>query len=207
MSHHHSHNHELKGKASPAILFLCIIVNIVFVAAEAMAGVYANSSALLSDAGHNLADVLGLLLSFAAVSLERHRCTKELSNWITLANGFLLLATVLAVVYDSAGALLVPSHVKGDVVILTALAGIVINGFTVIMLVRSCEKGNINIKVAYLHALSDMLVSLGVLLSGAVVGLTGFDLIDPLVSLCVSLSISAAAVKLLVNAIKNIKKS
>lgn len=206
MSHHHSHSHQA-WNASPAILLVCIVVNILFVAAEALAGEYGNSSALLSDAGHNLGDVLGLLLSFVAVGLERHRNTKRLSNWITLANGLLLLAAVLAIVYESVGALFAPSRVKGSVVMFAAAAGIVINGFTVFVLAKSCEKGNINIKVAYLHALSDMLVSAGVLLSGAVVYFTGFDLIDPLVSLLVSVSIFVAALKLVGNALRNIKKS
>lgn len=207
MAHHHFHNYRQATGVSPAVILLCIIVNLVFVAVEAMAGFYGNSSALLSDAGHNLGDVLGLLLSFVAISLEQHKHTERLSHWITLSNGLLLLVTMLLVLSESVSALLVPSQVKGNVVIFTAMSGIIINGFTVLVLLGSGRKSNINIRVAYLHALSDMLVSVGVVLSGVVVHFTGYDLIDPIASICISVSISVATVKLVCNAIKNIKMS
>lgn len=195
MAHHHSHSVAEGTKIST--LWLCIIINLLFVAIEAVIGWKSASVSLLSDAGHNLSDALGLLLSLLAVWLlsSSSQFAKQWSARVSVLNASLLLLAVFIIVVESIRKLAHPEEVNASAVMLTALAGIVINAFTAYLLKRGKEK-DINLKLAYLHAATDALVSVGVVISGSIIHFSGWNLIDPIVSLLISVVIAVPAVKL-----------
>lgn len=208
MAHSHHHGHDGGPKNTPIrVLYLCLVLNLLFVAAEAWAGWRSNSTGLLSDAGHNLADVLGLLLSLIALYMERAkgRINKKLSKYVTLMNGLLLIGAVSLIIFESIEKIVHPQQVHAETVIIVSVAAIVVNGFTAWLLMRG-EKNDINIKAAYLHAASDMLVSVAVVISGIIISFTGWNIIDPALSLLVSFFIAVPALKLVIAALKNIIK-
>ena len=200
-SHKHSH-----GNASVKTLYLCLALNVAFVAIEAMIGWKSNSTGLLSDAGHNLSDALGLLLSLVAICLDRtkDRDSQKVSKYITLVNGLLLLIAVVIIVIESIGKIVAPQSVDSNAVIVTSLAAIIVNGITAYLLMKG-RNDNINVKTAYLHAATDMLVSVGVVISGIVIFLTGFNIIDPIVSLVITAIIAVPAIELVIETVKSIK--
>ena len=206
MAHSHNHSHTGGLKNTPVrILYVCLVVNLLFVVAEALAGWQSNSTGLLSDAGHNLGDTLGLLLSLIAIYLSRAKgdLSKGVSKYITLANGLLLLGAVALIVYESVEKIINPHEVNAETVIIVSAVAIIINGLTAWILMRS-EGNDINIKAAYLHAATDMLVSVSVVISGIIISFTGWNIIDPVLSLAVSLFIAIPTIKLVVSALKNI---
>lgn len=208
MAHSHHHGHDGGPKNTPIrVLYLCLVLNLLFVAAEAWAGWRSNSTGLLSDAGHNLADVLGLLLSLIAIYMERAKgnINKKLSKYVTLTNGLLLIGAVSLIIFESIEKIVHPQQVHAETVIIVSVAAIVVNGFTAWLLMRG-EKNDINIKAAYLHAASDMLVSVAVVISGIIISFTGWNIIDPALSLLVSFFIAVPALKLVIAALKNIIK-
>lgn len=208
MAHSHHHGHDGGPKNTPIrVLYLCLVLNLLFVAAEAWAGWRSNSTGLLSDAGHNLADVLGLLLSLIALYMERAKVSinKKLSKYVTLTNGLLLIGAVSVIIFESIEKIVHPQQVHAETVIIVSVAAIVVNGFTAWLLMRG-EKNDINIKAAYLHAASDMLVSVAVVISGIIISFTGWNIIDPALSLLVSFFIAVPALKLVIAALKNIIK-
>lgn len=203
--HHHQHHHETAG--IPArVLVLAIVINVIFVATEAGMGWWSNSTGLLSDAGHNLSDVLGLILSLIAIGLESRArsSSKKISRYITLANGLLLMAAVVLILVESIEKIISPVEVNGTAVIVTSAIAIFINGFTAWLLMRG-GSDNINIKAAFLHAATDMLVSVAVVVSGVIIRVSGWNLVDPLLSLIVTVIIAVPTVKLLIHTVKEIR--
>jgi cobalt-zinc-cadmium efflux system protein len=195
-AHGHSHSHEpgSYGKAFAA----GIALNVVFVVVEAVYGILGNSLALLSDAGHNLSDVLGLVIAWAAILLGNKRPSgkrtygfKSSSILAALFNAVFLLAAVGGIAWEAIQRFRHPAEVSGTTVIIVALIGIVINGATA-LLFASGRKGDINIKGAFLHMAADAMVSLGVVIAGGIILATGWTWIDPVVSLaiCVIIFIS-----------------
>lgn len=203
MKHSHTHFNE---NTSIKTLYVCFILNIAFVAIETVIGWNSNSTGLLSDAGHNLSDALGLLLSLVAIYLgkSKNKNNQKVSKYVTLVNGSLLLLAVIIIVIESIEKVIIPQSVDGEAVLFTSLVAIIINGATAYLLTKG-EIGNINIKAAYLHAATDMLVSVGVLLSGIAIMITGLNIIDPIVSLIITAIISVPTIKLVIEAIKSIK--
>jgi cobalt-zinc-cadmium efflux system protein len=189
----HAHSH---APASFDRAFLVgIALNTGFVIAEAVYGFLANSLALLADAGHNLSDVLGLLLAWVAASLAKRAPSARFTYGMkrtpilaSLANAMLLLVASGAIVYEAVQRFSTPAPVAETTVIWVALVGIVINGATALAFV-SGRKNDINIRGAFLHMVADAVVSLGVVLSGLVVLATGWMWIDPAVSIAVALVI------------------
>lgn len=188
-------------------LLLCIIINVAFVAAEAVVGICSNSTGLLSDAGHNLSDVLGIMLALVALRMEKSgsRDSERVSRYVTLANAALLLAAVALIVKESISKIIAPEEVDGAAIMITAGVAIFVNGFTTWLLMRKND-GNINMKAAYLHAATDTLVSVGVVISGLVISLTGWSVVDPVISLVITAVIAVPAVKLFVDTVRLIKK-
>ncbi len=169
-----------------------IALNIAFVAVEATYGFIANSMALLADAGHNLSDVLGLLLAWGATWLARRPPSRRFSYGLrgatilaALANAIILLIAVAFIVYNAVMRLIIPDLVQGETVMIVAAVGIVINGVTAWMFARG-RKGDINIRGAYLHMVADALVSAGVVVAGLLIASTGWLWIDPVTSLIVA---------------------
>ena len=147
---------------------------------------------LLSDAGHNLSDVAGLLLAMLAFRLSQSPATsrytygyKKSTVLISLLNSLILLIAVGVIVAESIGRMLHPEAVTGDAIAWTAGVGVLVNGFTAWLFMR--DKGrDLNVRGAFLHMAADALVSVGVLLSGVIISWTGWRLIDPIVGLAVA---------------------
>lgn len=208
MAHHHSHNHTKHSVSTPiGTLYLCIAINIIFVAAEAFAGWRSNSAGLLSDAGHNLSDALGLLLSLIAIYMNRakNKASQIASKYITLGNGLLLLVAIALIIYESIDKIINPLLINTTTVISVSSVAILINGLTAWLLMKG-QGNDINIKAAYLHAATDMLVSVCVVISGIIISVTGWNIIDPLLSLAVSIFIAFPTIKLILTAVKSIRK-
>lgn len=200
-SHVHEHNHTLTSLNS--IFIVCIIINLLFVIIEAGAGFIFNSLGLLSDAGHNLSDVFSLLLSLFAFRMSKHRSTehftygyKKSTVLVSLLNAIILLIAVGAIIIESIYKLKQPEQVSGAAVSWTAGIGILVNGVTAWLLMKN-QKHDLNVRGAFLHMAMDTLVSVGVVISGIIIMLTGFVLIDTFISLVIALLILASTWKLL----------
>jgi cobalt-zinc-cadmium efflux system protein len=174
---------------------LAVGLNIVFVAIEGGFGFLSNSVALIADAGHNLSDVLGLLCAWAAMALSRRppgaRFTYGLGRSSVLAaltNAVLLLLACGAIAWEAIGRLAAPPAVAGITVMAVAGSGIVINGVSA-WLLHAGSHGDLNRRSAYLHMLGDAAVSAGVVVSGAIIWLTGWSRLDPIVSIAIVVAI------------------
>lgn len=206
MAHIHSHNHTDHSVNAPVrILYICLAINLIFVAAEAFTGWKSNSTGLLSDAGHNLSDALGLLLSLVAIYMNRSRnkASQKVSRYITLVNGLLLLGAIVLIVYESIDKIINPQEINATAVIAVSSLAILINGLTAWLLMKG-RGDDINIKAAYLHAATDALVSISVVISGIIISTTGCMIIDPLLSLAVSIFIALPTINLIHTALKTI---
>jgi cobalt-zinc-cadmium efflux system protein len=188
--HHHHHHHAAPADASRAFIF-AIILNTAFVFIEFGYGVIAHSTALMADAGHNLSDVLGLGLSWAAALLSKKRPEgrytyglRSSSILAALGNAMLLLVACGGIAVEAAQRFLHPAPVSGVTVSVVAAIGIAINGFSA-WLFMSGSKGDLNLRSAFLHMAFDALVSLAVVVSGALMLYTGWYWIDPLLSLLI----------------------
>ena len=168
-----------------------IVLNTAFVLIEAGYGVVSNSVALIADAGHNLSDVLGLLVAWVAAILVKRapkgRFTYGLrgsSIMAALFNAVFLLVAIGAIAVEAVQRFFRPEPVGGVTVMIVAGVGILINGVTA-WLFASGRKGDLNIRGAFLHMLSDALVSAGVVVGGLVILLTGWSWLDPAISLAI----------------------
>jgi cobalt-zinc-cadmium efflux system protein len=190
--HAHGHGHHHHPADFGRAFAIGIILNLGFVAVEAIYGWQANSMALLADAGHNLADVLGLATAWVGAVLAKRPASRRFSYGFrgasilaALVNAVLLLIAVCLIVYHAAWRLIVPDLVQGETVILVAAVGIVINMGTALMFVRG-RKSDVNVRGAYLHMVADALVSAGVVVAGFGIQFTGWLWIDPVTSLIVA---------------------
>ncbi|WP_131118289.1 cation diffusion facilitator family transporter [Lichenihabitans psoromatis] len=199
---HAGHNHGIGGHVHAPANFgrafaIGIGLNTAFVLVEAGAGVYGHSVALLADAGHNVSDILGLMVAWLAQSLAQRvpsqRFTYGLRGSSILAalfNAIFLLVVVGALSLEAIQRLFAPEPVAGGTVMIVAAIGVAINGLTA-YLFASGRHNDINIKGAYMHMAADALVSVGVIAAGAVILLTGWLWVDPVVSLVVNAIIVA----------------
>lgn len=211
-SHHHSpiqgngHGHGAQdfGRAFAT----GIILNGIFVAIEASYGLIAGSMALLADAGHNLSDVLGLVIAWVGANLAKRspspRFTYGLRGSSILAallNALLLLVAIGAIALEAVNRLGDPQPVAGRTVIIVAAIGIVINTATALLFARG-RKGDINIRGAFIHMAADAAVSAGVVIGALVMMGTGYGWIDPVMSLVIAAIILWNTWGLLVDAVK-----
>ncbi len=197
--HPHDHNHH-EHHSHTSVNFdrafaIGIFLNISFVVIEGSFGIATNSLALLADAGHNLSDVLGLAVAWVATLLVRRKPSQNFTFGLrsssilaALANAVFLLLALGGIAWEAIGRFKSPPTVEGGTVIAVAFAGILINGATA-YLFSSGRKSDLNIKGAYLHMLGDALVSAGVAVAGFIMLKTGWNWLDPMVSLFVSLVI------------------
>lgn len=191
MSHDHSHTPADFGRA----FLIGILLNSGFIVLEVIFGLFSNSLALLADAGHNVSDVLGLVLAWTASELaKRAASARRTYGWkratvlAALFNALLLLLGVGAIAWEALGRFREPVSVTGSTVIWVAAAGILVNGVTA-LLFHAGRKSDLNVRGAFLHMAADAGVSLGVMLSGVVIFFTNWTWLDPLVSLLVALFI------------------
>lgn len=183
MSHNHTHT-TTYGKA----FAVGIGLNIAFVAIEIFYGLLANSSALLADAGHNIGDVLSLIFAWAAITLANKKPKgkytyglRKTTILVSILNALLLFGAVIAIGWDAMGKFTNPEPVVGSQVMIVAGIGVVINTITALMFMKG-QKDDLNIKGAFLHMAADAGVSLGVVIAGLIIHLTGILWIDPLMS-------------------------
>lgn len=197
-SHEHAHGHAGHSHAPQDFgraFAIGIILNTLFVIVEAGYGFFSNSMALLADAGHNLSDVLGLVVAWVAAVLAKRPPTarytyglRSSSILAALANAVLLLVAVGAIILEAIQRLLNPEPVAGMTMIVVAAIGILINGFTA-WLFMSGKDGDLNIRGAYLHMAADAAISAGVVVAGLVILMTGWQWVDPVVSLVIAVVI------------------
>ncbi|MDB5034988.1 MAG: cation efflux protein [Chlorobi bacterium] len=201
MGHDHNHSHGHGHSHGPATynraFAIGVGLNLAFVGVEAFYGIMAHSVALVADAGHNLSDVLGLLLAWGASYLarrlptERHTYGLRRSSILAaLLNAVLLLVAVGGIAWESLRRLGDPGPVSGGIVMWVAALGIVVNGVTALLFAKG-RKGDINIRGAFLHMAADAAVSLGVVIAGFAINATGLTWIDPVVSLVIITVITA----------------
>jgi cobalt-zinc-cadmium efflux system protein len=195
-SHHHSHGHGHGHSHAPVdysrAFAIGLALNLGFVGVEVFYGLVADSVALLADAGHNLSDVLGLVLAWGAAVLSKRRPTSRYTyGWrrssilAAFLNALILMVVTGGIAWEAIQRFWHPVPVQGGIIIVVALIGIVINGITA-MLFMSGRKSDINIRAAFLHMVGDALVSLGVVLAGIGILLTGWQWLDPAFSLIIS---------------------
>lgn len=190
MSHDHSHIRQPENFGRT--FAIGITLNLAFVAVEATFGILSGSMALLADAGHNLSDVLGLVLAWGGAILSRRppsgRYTYGLRGSSILAallNALLLLVAIGAIVWEAIGRFREPQPLAGSTVIIVAGIGMIINTATALLFARG-RKGDLNIRGAFLHMAADAAVSAGVVVAGLLILLTGATWIDPVVSLLIA---------------------
>lgn len=180
-----------------------IALNFAFVIIEVIYGLLAHSMALVADAGHNLSDVLGLGLSLGATILARRRPSirrtyglRRSTILASLTNALVLLFVTGGIAWESVQRLFHPEAVRGMTVIVVALIGVGINGFSALLFAAG-RKGDLNVRSAFLHLASDAGLAMGVALSGGVVLLTGWHWLDPAVSIALALFILGSTWSLL----------
>lgn len=186
MSHSHDHGVDF-GRA----FAIGIALNSAFIVAEVVFGLFSHSLTLLADAGHNLGDVLGLVMAWAAASLQSRSATerytygfRRTSVLAALFNALLLLVSVGAIAWEAIRRIVHPEAVAGLTIIWVAAIGVVVNGVTAWMF-ASGRKGDLNIRGAFLHMTADAAVSVGVVIAGLILLRTGWTLVDPITSLVI----------------------
>jgi cobalt-zinc-cadmium efflux system protein len=192
----HDHDHDPAGHVHAPASFgtafaVGIGLNLTFVAVEFVYGVLANSVALIADAGHNLSDVLGLVIAWVASVLTRQPPSSRFTYGFggssivaALFNAVLLLVAVGAIAWEAALRLFHPEPVASGTVMIVAAIGIIVNGVTA-GLFASGRKSDLNIRGAFLHMIADAAVSAGVVVAGMIMLYTGWLWLDPLTSLVI----------------------
>jgi len=216
-SHNHSHDHSHAGHhhhqvsasdAANGAFIAGIVLNSAYVVVQAVAGFMTHSMALLSDAGHNLSDVASLVLSLLAFRLAKVKPTdsftygyKKTTILAALTNAVVLLVTIGMLGYESVNRLLHPRPVEGGIVAIVAGIGIVINLGSALLFFRNKDH-DLNTKGAYLHLLTDAMVSLGVVVAGIVISYTNWYWLDGAVSIAVLLVILVGTWSLLTDSLR-----
>lgn len=198
----HDHHHV---DHSSRQLFLALFFTLGFAGVEAVTGWFANSLALMGDAGHMVTDSVSLGLAALAARLARRPASETLSYGFgraevvsAMINAFFMLAIVAGIVYNAIGRIRNPPEVQGMMVLVVAAIGLIVN--IAVAWVLSRGERTINIRGAMLHVMGDLLGSVAALTSGAVILLTGWTPVDPLLSLFISALILVSALRLLLEA-------
>lgn len=189
MSHNHSHSHSI-GNYNRAFA-IGVSLNVVFVVIEITYGLFADSLALIADAGHNISDVVSLLLAWGASVLATKGTTdkrtygfRKVTVVASLVSAILLLVALGGITWEAIGRFQNPRPVEGITVIVVASIGVIINAFTALLFVQG-QKHDLNIRGAFLHMAADAGVSLGVVIAGVFILMEGWLWVDPLVSLVI----------------------
>lgn len=187
-----AHDHDHPNQPLTRRLVISTALTLAFVLAEAAAGLFANSLALLADAGHNLADALALAVSWYAVWMARRPATARktygyhrVGILAALVNAVSLVLIALAIAWEAIQRLRNPEPVAGGWMIAVAFAAAVLNG-AISLWLRKDAAHDLNVRAAFIHMLGDFVAALGVIVAGVVVALTGSSLADPIVSLLIA---------------------
>jgi cobalt-zinc-cadmium efflux system protein len=204
MEHSHSYNSTINlGNAFK----IGISFNIIYVIIEVFCGIRSNSMALIADAGHNFSDVVVLAFSWVAIVLSQRKPTTKFTYGfrrstilVALLNTIFLISAVVFIIWETIGRLKHPAEVKSLTVIITASAGIIVNGITAWLFMKD-QGHDLNIRSAFLHFIADTLVSLGVVVAGIIMIFTRVVWIDSTVSLIIVAVILYSSYKLLINSV------
>ncbi len=210
-SHDHGHRHDHDRAHAPAhfsrAFAIGIALNLAYLVAEAGFGVAANSLALISDAAHNLGDVLALAAAWGAASLATRQPSgrytyglRRTSIFAAVGNAVVLLIVTGGVAWQAIVRLLAPEPTHGLTVIVVAAVGIVVNGGTALLFLRG-RKDDLNIRGAFQHMAADAAIALGVVMAGAAILATGWQWLDPAAGLVVGAAIVAGTWSLLREAV------
>jgi cobalt-zinc-cadmium efflux system protein len=193
--HHHAHDrhHSFKGPVKAGTAFaIAVVLNLAFVAAEIAAGMISGSVALIADAGHNLSDVLSLLLAWGASVLAARppseRFTyglKSSSILAAIANAALLWVAVGAILVETVHRFTNPAPVAGTTMMVVAAIGIAVNALSAMLFAKG-SKSDINLRAAFVHLMADAVVSAGVVVAGSIIVATGQAMIDPIASMVIT---------------------
>lgn len=209
MAHDHTHHHaptQLKNLSRAFVIG--IVLNLGFVIVEFATGFFTNSLALLSDAGHNLSDVATLALSLFAFKIAKRKANLKYTYGFhkstilaSLANAVILLTAVGSIGWEAIQRFMHPEASEGKTISLVAGIGIIINGLSAFLFFKEKEK-DLNVKGAYLHLITDALVSAGVVVAGLIISYTNFMWIDPLISLVIMIVVLYSTWGLLTESLK-----
>jgi len=194
-SHDHGHGHGNGHSHAPAdfgnAFAIGVVLNTAFVIIEASYGFWSGSMALVADAGHNLSDVLALLLAWGASILAKRAPSQRFTYGLksstilaAMANAGLLLVALGAILFETLSRLCDPAPVAGMTMVIVASIGIAVNTGTALLFMRG-RKDDLNIRGAFLHMTADALVSVGVVIAGIAILITGALWIDPVTSLII----------------------
>lgn len=188
MSHTHNHHHHEVNNYNRSFA-IGIALNVIFVIIEVSYGLIADSLALIADAGHNLSDVISLLLAWGAYYLAKKHPTakrtyglRKVTIMASLLSAVLLFVALGGIAWESLERLSSPQPVDGMIIIVVAAIGVGINTATALLFVKG-QKHDLNIRAAYLHMAADAAISLGVVIAGVAIILTGWLWLDPVISL------------------------
>ena len=200
MSNNHSqsqnngegHNHSISSLENiNRAFYIGIGLNSIFTIIEFVVGYFTNSLALMADASHNLSDVISLIISLIGMRLAQKTATylytygyKKASILASLINSVLLIIIVVKIFIEAIERFSAPQDVVGIAIIITAIIGVFINALSAYLFYKG-QKQDINIKGAFLHLVIDAVVSLGVVISGIVIYYTGWNIIDPMISVVI----------------------
>lgn len=191
MSHNHSHSNISPSEVNRSFM-IGIALNVSYVIVEIIYGFKNNSTALLSDAAHNVGDVSGLLLAFLAFKLQTIKPSKIFSYGFkkgsivtSFINSILLAFAIGAIAWEGVHKIMNPSPLSGTIIMWVALMGVVIN-FISALFFKKNQKEDLNIKAAYWHLMADALVSFGVVISGIVIYYTNFYALDGIIAIVIA---------------------
>ncbi len=199
MSGHHHHHHEVSGKN----LFITIILNVIITLSQVVGGILSGSLALLSDALHNLSDVVALVIAYVANKLAKRTGTQEKTFGYkraeilaALFNASVLIFIAIFLIYESVHKFFNPEAINSIWVIGLGLLSIILNAASV-LLIKDDAHGNMNMRAAYLHLLTDVMTSVAVVLGGVLMYYYQLFWIDPLISIFIALYLIKASVGLI----------
>ncbi|MFE8069950.1 cation diffusion facilitator family transporter [Marinobacteraceae bacterium S3BR75-40.1] len=188
--HHHHHDHSHQPSLNKAFA-IGVGLNLVYVGIETGYGLWANSMALLADAGHNFSDVLSLVLAWAAALMAQKSATfrhtygfRRGTVLAALASSLLLLGAIGIIAWEAVHRMFSPAPIPGTVVMVVAAIGVIINTATALLFVKD-QHNDLNVRGAFLHMAADAAVSLGVVLAGVGIYYTGWYWLDPAMSLVI----------------------
>ena len=198
----HNHNHDGHGAESKGRLKLVLGVIIVIMVAEIVGGIVSNSLALLGDAGHMLVDGLAILLSLFAITMAARPATPSrtygyhrVEIMAALANGVTLVLVAAYIFYEAYQRFLDPPEVHAPLMLVIAAIGLVAN-IAGILLLNGVGNGNLNVKAAFWHILGDAISSVGVIVGGIIIAVTGIGIVDPIIAVAIGIIILIGAVRL-----------
>ena len=200
----HIHKHEVKSKN----LVYSILLNLLITIAQIIGGIISGSLALISDALHNFSDVLSLVFSLVANKLSRRKASidqtfgyKRAELIAAFVNASTLVIVALILVYGAINRFFNPHPIQSGLVIWLALLGILVNGFSVLLLQKDAGH-NLNMKSAYLHLLTDMMASVAVLVGGLLMKFYGWFWVDSIMTIAIAIYLIVVGVKLLITSTK-----